>query len=32
MKIHKILVPVDGSAASFASFQWACELAQTFGA
>lgn len=32
MKIHKILVPVDGSAASFAAFQWACELAQTFGA
>ena len=30
MNIQKILVPVDGSAASFDAFMWACELASRF--
>ena len=30
MNIQKILVPVDGSTASFEAFMWACELASRF--
>ena len=30
MNIQKILVPVDGSNASFEAFMWACELASRF--
>ena len=30
MNIQKILVPVDGSTASFEAFMWSCELASRF--